>query len=268
MSQPVNPGRGCPVCFKSGRECLCGGVNREGLTWDEWARAAGLERPPLETTLPFPEYEAWKQGEDPTEYRAARGMYPVSTKVYSGQDMVGQAEDEEGFCACGRVRSECDGSRKGCPTGAEGRFLKALKEPDPPMTNWNWNKASRAVVAQGQHKGCVVWFVGGHLSQEIEEAGLYALDELGLDDAPKGISIWEGVYLWREGWNPAGGYDEGGDSSPKGSFRAPTKEEWRDIENGKAPWNEDDWMSSGGSKEPEKPGTAKRPLGNKLSQKR
>jgi hypothetical protein len=24
MSQPANPGRGCPVCFKSGAECLCG----------------------------------------------------------------------------------------------------------------------------------------------------------------------------------------------------------------------------------------------------
>lgn len=44
-------------------------MNREGLTWDEWARAAGLPRPPLEIILPFPEYEAWKKGVDPTEYR-------------------------------------------------------------------------------------------------------------------------------------------------------------------------------------------------------
>jgi hypothetical protein len=47
------------------------GVNREGLTWDEWARAAGLERPPMEIILPFPEYEAWQRGEDPTEYKAS-----------------------------------------------------------------------------------------------------------------------------------------------------------------------------------------------------
>lgn len=26
QAQPVNPGRGCPVCFKQGRECLCGAV--------------------------------------------------------------------------------------------------------------------------------------------------------------------------------------------------------------------------------------------------
>lgn len=58
-------------------------MNSEGLTWDEWARAAGLERPPLETTLPFPEYEAWKRGEDPTEYRAALEAY------------VGDRSDEE-----------------------------------------------------------------------------------------------------------------------------------------------------------------------------
>lgn len=42
--------------------------NNEGLTWDEWARAAGLPRPALETTLPYPEYEEWKKGVDPTEY--------------------------------------------------------------------------------------------------------------------------------------------------------------------------------------------------------
>lgn len=52
--------------------------NNQGLTWDEWARAAGLPRPPMEIRLPYPEYEEWKKGVDPTEYaeKYRRGPYP------------------------------------------------------------------------------------------------------------------------------------------------------------------------------------------------
>jgi len=45
-------------------------LNPEGLTWEEWADAAGAHVPMwicLVNTL----WRAWIRGEDPTEYRAA-----------------------------------------------------------------------------------------------------------------------------------------------------------------------------------------------------
>lgn len=77
--------RMCPDCGKPMTECNCqdevkeAGGNKEGMTWPEWARAAGTP-----VSLPSiasgklsgkleDEYKrmraAWKRGEDPTEHR-------------------------------------------------------------------------------------------------------------------------------------------------------------------------------------------------------
>jgi hypothetical protein len=93
---------------------------------------------------------------------------------------------------------------------------------------------SKAVIA-ANHKGfgCVVWYVGPGLINEIEEAGLQELGDLGLDDAPEGISVWEGIYVWSRGPYEC---PEDGDSAPVGAFRRPSDEEWIAIREGRNPW--------------------------------
>lgn len=96
---------------------------------------------------------------------------------------------------------------------------------------------SKGVIACDDHgNGCVLFAVGAHLRFEMEEVVLHTLSDLGLDDAPKGISVWEGHYVWQ----PGGGEDPQGNGSmlPSGAFRAPTEEEWQAIQVGRCPWPE------------------------------
>ncbi len=107
----------------------------------------------------------------------------------------------------------------------------------------NWNaKPSRAVVAcDGSGNGVVIWYVGGHLAMEIEEGACSrSIDSLGLDHAPEGISIWEGIYHWTKGEDTVNGYFEP-EPFAVGKFREPTQEEWIEITGGCAPWNEAEW---------------------------
>lgn len=93
---------------------------------------------------------------------------------------------------------------------------------------------SKAVVVNGTHSGCVLFYAGRHITEEIEETGLHTLSDLGLDDAPFGINIWEGVYVWVPGnWE----YPQDVESRPEGSFRPPTNEEWQAIMANQNPWS-------------------------------
>lgn len=120
--------------------------------------------------------------------------------------------------------------------------LESRHEPNDDECGYDFDKPSRAVVANDSGgKGLVLWYVGGHLNLEISEAGMGPhLDELGLDDAPDGISVWEGIYTYKG--SSRYGLDEGAESSPKGSFRPPTDEEWAHIRLGQCPWNVHDWL--------------------------
>ena len=93
---------------------------------------------------------------------------------------------------------------------------------------------SRAVIALGAGgRGCVLHYDGPHLSYEIEDAGLYEVSDLGLDDAPPGVSVWEGTYVWCPGtWE----CPQDGDWEPRGTFRPLTDEEWARIRAGSEPW--------------------------------
>ena len=105
------------------------------------------------------------------------------------------------------------------------------------------SKPSIAVVASdGSGNGCLLFWAGGHLALEVEEYGFTQLSDLGLDDCPAGIWIWEGKYVWSSGYNHGMGIDEGGDASPVGGFRAPSELEWKFIRAGKSPWNREDWL--------------------------
>ena len=111
---------------------------------------------------------------------------------------------------------------------------RAAHPPDP--DEWDFDKPSRAVIASdGEGNGVVLWWVGGHLWAEIDEACLRGLDELGLDDAPHGLSVWEGHYVM-----PPGAAE---DDSPeaKGTFRALTDPEAEAVLERRNPWDAAQW---------------------------
>jgi hypothetical protein len=89
-------------------------------------------------------------------------------------------------------------------------------------------KLSRAVVASSGAGdwGVVLWYEGPDLEREIEEVGLgMRTDNLGLFDAPDGLSVWEGCYI-----------NVGGELEADGTFRDLSREEWMAIYGGESPW--------------------------------
>jgi len=101
------------------------------------------------------------------------------------------------------------------------------------------NRPSRAVIVNGVAgtEGWILWHVGGGIYWSIEEAGSNHLDDNGLDDAPDGISIWEG--------DMHGSYDHmSGEygSALEGEFRDPTAEEWAAIMQQECPWDPNEWI--------------------------
>lgn len=112
---------------------------------------------------------------------------------------------------------------------------------DPIETlGWNrydWRKPSLAVVVSNGDRIAVPWTAGVHVRFDLVEHGL-GFEDLGLDDAPDGISIWEGV-------TKGGQYIGDGEYSDPyldGTFRQPTDEEWAAIRAGRSPWNDDEWL--------------------------
>lgn len=85
------------------------------------------------------------------------------------------------------------------------------------------------VVCDGQGVGAVV-FSAGVLKLECKQVGS-ALDDLGLDDAPLGVSVWEGTY------HVINCGDGEFDAKADGTFRPATDEEWRTSAGfSKHPW--------------------------------
>lgn len=105
---------------------------------------------------------------------------------------------------------------------------------------YDWEKPSRAVIACRDGYGVVLWWVGAHMTYEIKEGYGSDLSDLGLDNAPEGISVWEGIYVYSR----SGYWDEPDacDVDPSGSFREPTDEEWEAIRRGECPWDKADWL--------------------------
>lgn len=90
--------------------------------------------------------------------------------------------------------------------------------------------ASLAVCANHPESvdGLVIWCSGKVIEFEIEQMGR-SLEDLGLNDAPEGLSVWEGTFRYV-------GTGPDIEAQAVGVFRAPTDEEWSCIMNGKAPW--------------------------------
>lgn len=91
-----------------------------------------------------------------------------------------------------------------------------------------WEDQCWAIIANNNGQGCVLAYGGGAtLRYEIEEVGCHALDDLGLDDAPEGISVWEGRYNTTGDAGRPGYYDDSIETQPCGRFRSLTDDEWR-----------------------------------------
>lgn len=108
----------------------------------------------------------------------------------------------------------------------------------------DWGKPSLAVIACTERKfGVVLWYVGAHVESMIEGIGGHDIEELGFEDEPPiGISVWEGRTVGGRYNSYTGDYD---DAMLKGTYRAPTEDEWRAIREGRCPWNADEWLLPG-----------------------
>lgn len=99
--------------------------------------------------------------------------------------------------------------------------LKVDPTPRPPY------RKSKALVAQGLRQGCLLEATGTDIGYELE-GGATDLADFGLDDAPPGLSIWEGRYHYDPGYDSPNGPAEGS-SDPVGEFRKLTPEEWTKL---------------------------------------
>lgn len=93
---------------------------------------------------------------------------------------------------------------------------------------------SSALVADGKYGGCIVSAKSGCvLEVQLSEVGSSRLDDYGLDDAPHGISIWEGYSLWIPGGYE---YPQDGELDFRGEFRKLTPDELTKLANGEPLW--------------------------------
>ncbi len=112
---------------------------------------------------------------------------------------------------------------------------KTFNEEQRKPGDWNKNKPSLVMIANNDHgDGCILFYVGAHISNEIEAVGSSQLCDYGLDDAPHGISVWEGKYKYF-------GDGEDTEAKPDGVFRSPTFEEWAALIANVNPWHEEEW---------------------------
>lgn len=111
-------------------------------------------------------------------------------------------------------------------------------EKEDSEIDYDWSKPSKAVVACSGDVGCVLWTAGPHVDSYISESGSGHLEDIGLDNAPDGISIWEGKIITVHHHTPD--MNEW-DSWLDGTFRPPTDSEWDAIRRGECPWDDAEW---------------------------
>lgn len=95
------------------------------------------------------------------------------------------------------------------------------------------NGAQFALVANHNGHGVVLAAHGMQIEHELSEVG-HALDELGLDAAPNGVSVWVGHFVAK---TTAGRIDiDSNYLCAVGAFSPPTEEEWGALQFGMSPW--------------------------------
>jgi hypothetical protein len=109
-----------------------------------------------------------------------------------------------------------------------------LELDDGPRRIVSGDPADRALVAcDGDGHGCVLQYVGAGLQYMLEEGAGRELVDLGFDDAPDGISVWEGRLATSEMWTDCG---REYDCELVGTFRELTDDEWASLRRNECPW--------------------------------
>lgn len=93
---------------------------------------------------------------------------------------------------------------------------------------------SAALVVNGKVGGALIDIKPGCcLDMEFDQIGSCTLGDYGLDDAPNGLSVWEGFDRW-----VPGGYEcpQDGYTEYNGTFRPPTVDELTKLANGERLW--------------------------------
>lgn len=97
-----------------------------------------------------------------------------------------------------------------------------------------WNKTnSIALVASNNGHGCILAFNGEGIEVDFEHESDPSLDMHWMDDAPDGLSIWEGCYKDHETW---GDHGMDYDGELVGTFRPLTEREWELLKSTGTPW--------------------------------
>lgn len=129
-------------------------------------------------------------------------------------------------------------AEKNAPSLLAGGYEHPDTQIDGPSEGgWDISKPSRLVVSNDAGgNGVVLWGVGEVMDHVAAISP--QLQDLGLDDAPVGVSVWEGESRWfQSGWETVEW-----DFELKGAFRAPTEEEWGAIRRGACPWDKNEWL--------------------------
>jgi hypothetical protein len=107
--------------------------------------------------------------------------------------------------------------------------MKTEPEEEPRRVRANATTESIALVASNGKTGVVLACDGRGIEYFVDGLG-GALDDLGLDDAPEGLSIWEGVL------RSTRSYEGEHDAHLEGAFRPLTAEERARVVAGEEPW--------------------------------
>lgn len=116
-------------------------------------------------------------------------------------------------------------------SGSLAAFMSAAELPDrddepPHRTRIGATTDSIALIASVNGRGVILAYDGPGIEADIEAIGSRYLGDHGLDDAPDGLSIWEGHLST---------YGEL-DAELCGSFRALTDAEWARLRETGTPW--------------------------------
>ncbi len=93
---------------------------------------------------------------------------------------------------------------------------------------------SIALIANNGGKGVILEYNGAGIEASVEAIGVRYLDDHGLDDAPDGLSIWEGRYLVTRSGNFE--HPDEYDAELDGTFRDLTDREWALLRETGTPW--------------------------------
>lgn len=103
-----------------------------------------------------------------------------------------------------------------------------------------WGKESVALVAcDGQGNGCVLQTGGPAVAMALEEWGR-GLSDIGLDDAPKGLSVWFGRLVDTTS-GATSDHPEEPDAELHGFFEPLTSKQWDQLKSGRLLWDEAEW---------------------------